>query len=246
MAKPYSTFIINVCHLQLGHRCLGCYIREYWVVTLHECAWSITQFHHTRMVADNPTLDCVGGQYRDALAIYLHPRTSLTHQRIALVKLERPFILDRGVSMVNVGKPRKSYKSCTVYKCGRDERRRRKSQLYPIHAQLTEIEKCESLFNYSFFAPRRLMTCGDTKEELSHTEMIRFSGISPLVCHGRLKGFVIAANHTTIGILRILYDTDWIETLTGSYKFITTNAVKLILNLKLFFIIITFIVLLLQ
>ncbi|KAK9710476.1 Trypsin [Popillia japonica] len=225
-AKPYNTFIINVCHLRLGHRCLGCYIRQSWVLTLYECAWTAKQFKHVRLLAGNPTLDCYGGQYRSAVAVYLHPKTSLSSQRTGLIRLDEPFRMERGVSMVNVGKPSSPYDTCTIYKFSEDNIQ--EQELYAIPVYRTATENCDSLFNYSYFISKELMACAFSEKKLSFMETVKFAGISPVICYGRLRGFVIAANGTTVGVLSTYYDAEWIDSIIRSNKYrITQNSASI-------------------
>ncbi|GJQ88112.1 hypothetical protein Trydic_g13121 [Trypoxylus dichotomus] len=169
--------------------------------------------------------------------------TSLSFLRTALVRLDEPFALERGVSMVSVGKPTKSVSKCTIYKYGQGVENRQR-HLYAIDSEVIHTENCQGLFNYSFFIWEDMMSCSKTQEEFSHMEVVKFHGISPVVCDGKLKGYVIAANHSIVGILRIYYDSQWIDTLTGNYPFvgdILNSNSKDTLDLKLFCIPIAFI-----
>lgn len=210
-AQLRTQYIINVCHVRLGHRCIGCYIRQTFVLTSRGCAWTSSRFRNIRLVADNPTLNCLEGQYRKAIAIYFEPITEEHwYHGSALVKLEFPFIRSTHVGLIHVTHPTAYYRKCSVFKCDNDVAYA-SFRIRSILADIVDISECNSLIEYSYFIRKETVMCARSKERLTYAETVKFAGISPLICENSVKGFVIAANGTILCVHRLREDVAWIE-----------------------------------
>lgn len=202
-------YLINVCHRKFGHLCLGSYIDQYWILIPSECAWNPYEEDYIRLMADNPTLDCVHGQYRKPYAIFLPSRLFLDKfHRIALIEINDPFVM--GSEMINMTEVNTTSKFCSMYIYSFDYEIE-DFALKPVDVVLTDYEPCKDFFMYGVDSVRDIMVCGIVSTEVSVIEMVDLKGISPVVCGDLLEGFVVASNHSVVVILRVAYQRDWIK-----------------------------------
>ncbi|GJQ73220.1 hypothetical protein Trydic_g13600 [Trypoxylus dichotomus] len=217
--------LINICHRIFGHLCIGSYIDEFWVLIPYECAWDRTDQELIRLMADNPNLDCVHGQYRNPAQLIV-PSYNFIRQnyRVALIEIEEPFImLATSVDTIDIPiSTNASAKRCNMYEYYYNEERL-DFALRSIPVTFTVMDECRRFFSDNFEQIADAVLCGSAKIEVSFLEVVNLSGLSPVICDKQLKGYVIAANHSTIVVMRIAFQTDWINFVLSKPRYIRIN-----------------------
>lgn len=204
-------FIINVCHKIYGHVCCGSYIRRNWVLITYECSWDRRDQKFIELVAENPNLDCVHGQSRQPKKLYLPRRKYLdTNHRIALVTFTEPFVMGTAsVALIPIHETVTNHDACVMYEYYYDDVLS-DFALKSHGIRFWHVSHCRDFFPYDYKYATKGISCAETMDQFSLPETVALRGLSPVVCDNKLKGYVIAANRTTLVVMTIEFQYDWI------------------------------------
>lgn len=207
----YFVYVINVCHRKFGHRCIGAYISSEWILIPYECGWPETQQEYILLIADNPELDCIHGQYREPQCLYLPDRQQLfRNYRFALIRIKEPFIMDSSVGTIGVSTSDEPKGSCVMhfysYIPGYSD-----FTLKLVKVNIVNMSSCGMFFAENSDEYQGSMFCGKAAKTISMAETVDLSGMSPFVCNQELWGFVVTANRSYVTIMSVTPQKSWIK-----------------------------------